>query len=315
VNAPIAKPFFSVVIPLYNKAPYIQRSLRSVLAQTFGDFEVIVVDDGSTDAGPEIVATTQDSRVRLIQQRNGGVSAARNRGIAEARGSWIAFLDADDEYWPEFLQKVRACADRFPTAGAIYARAAWMKDQTQVNLPQDQICEPTLLSDYLHFVAFDKGYEMNSSAVAIRRDVFAKAGEFPVGIKIGEDSDLWLRVAWTTSIAYIPESLSMYHMEAGASNWEAEQESEAYWITTYRLWRTSGRISRQLLKSAEAYYQKYLLEKTLSQVLGGQKRKAGRDPWRDVNWLAAPKKLVLKTLLYAWAPGFVVRRLQQRQRE
>ncbi len=314
MNTTIPKPFFSVVIPLYNKEQYIQRSLDSVLSQTLSDFEVIVIDDGSTDGGPGIVESCKDLRVRLVRQPNGGVSAARNRGIAEARGEWTAFLDADDEYQPAFLRKVRECAERFPTAGAIYSRAAWMNGETQVNIPQDQVNEPTLLADYLHFVAYEKGYEINSSAVAARHDIFARAGLFPAGIKIGEDSDMWLRVAWTTHIAYIPECLSIYHMEAGESNWEKHREEEAYWITTYRQWQAEGSIPQQLLGSSEAYYQKYLLEKSLGQALRGRKVEARRVLWRDVIWHAAPKKLVMKTIFYAYAPGSVVRNLRWRRR-
>ena len=88
--------FFSIIIPLYNKAKYIENTIQSVLKQTFKNFEVIVVDDGSTDDGPEKVGLISDCRIRLIRKENGGVSSARNRGIAEARGENIAFLDADD---------------------------------------------------------------------------------------------------------------------------------------------------------------------------------------------------------------------------
>lgn len=95
----------SAIIPLYNKAPYIQRALDSVLAQTLQDLELIVVDDGSTDGGGEIVERCSDPRVRLIRQENGGPGAARNRGLREARGDIVAFLDADDEWLPRYLAR------------------------------------------------------------------------------------------------------------------------------------------------------------------------------------------------------------------
>ncbi|MGI6022871.1 MAG: glycosyltransferase family 2 protein, partial [Methanoculleus sp.] len=93
-------PEVSVVIPLYNKAPYIARALASVITQTCQGFEVIVIDDGSTDGGAEIVRRLDDTRIRVIRQENRGVSAARNRGIESARTDFIAFLDADDEWMP-----------------------------------------------------------------------------------------------------------------------------------------------------------------------------------------------------------------------
>lgn len=302
-------PFFSVVIPLYNKGPYIARSLSSVWAQTFQDFEVVVVDDGSTDGGAAVVESCRDTRLRLLRQPNSGVSAARNRGIAEARGRWIAFLDADDEYRPEFLQRVWACANEFPQAGAIYARAAWMKGSVQVNLPADRVTVPTLLEDYLHFVAFEKGYEIHSSAVCVRTDVFERSGTFPVGIRVGEDSDTWLRVAWTTPIAYLPEILATYHMEAGASEWENNRDVEPFWLGTYRQWLNERRIPPRFLKSSEAYCHKYLLEKSLGYSIRGERR-AARKVLRDHGApLTARKQLLLKTFVYAYCPEWVLQRL------
>ena len=110
----------SVIIPLYNKAPYLRRALDSIAAQTFADFEVIVVDDGSTDDGATIVEKYPDSRFRLIRQANAGPGAARNAGIAQARGELIAFLDADDEWLPEFLyESVRLLESFWPEVASV----------------------------------------------------------------------------------------------------------------------------------------------------------------------------------------------------
>src|SRR5437016_2066869 len=94
----------SVIVPLYNKAPYIKRTLDSIATQTFADFEVIVVDDGSTDGGADVVAGYSDRRVRLLRQANAGPGSARNRGMDEATGEYLTFLDADDEWIPTFLE-------------------------------------------------------------------------------------------------------------------------------------------------------------------------------------------------------------------
>jgi glycosyltransferase involved in cell wall biosynthesis len=306
VNTTRPQPFFSVVIPLFNKERFIERSLKSVESQTFTEFEIIVVDDGSTDGGPRAVQGCQDPRIRIVRQPNGGVSAARNRGITEARGKWIAFLDADDEYRPDFLHQAWMCASDFPRAGAVFARAAWMKGSSQVNIPGDRVKQPTLLKDYLRFVACEKGCEINSSAVAVRADVFEHSGAFPVGVKIGEDSDLWLRVAWTTEIAYIPKFLAVYHMEAGASNWENNQAEEAFWVGTYRQWLAQGRIPQRLVKSSEAYYQKYLLDRSLEYCLRGKKSEGRRVLWRHGLPGSALKPLALRAFLHAYCPNWVI---------
>ena len=97
-------PQVSIIIPLYNKAPYLARTLTSIQRQTFSDFEIIVVDDGSTDGGADIVRALNDARVRLIRQHNLGPGAARNAGITAARAEFVAFLDADDEWLPGYLE-------------------------------------------------------------------------------------------------------------------------------------------------------------------------------------------------------------------
>ncbi len=108
---------FSVIIPLYNKAGTIARAIQSVLHQTVQAFEIVVVNDGSEDGGPAIVQDFNDPRIRLLNQANRGVSAARNLGIRESRFELIAFLDADDEWLPTYLEHVRKLVDLFPACG------------------------------------------------------------------------------------------------------------------------------------------------------------------------------------------------------
>ena len=115
---------FSVVIPLYNKRRYVRDTLQSVLAQSYPRFEIIVVDDGSTDESVEIVKSINDNRIRVIEQRNSGVSVARNRGVWEAKERYVAFLDADDWWHPDYLQRMVRLIEECPKAGLYAARYA-----------------------------------------------------------------------------------------------------------------------------------------------------------------------------------------------
>lgn len=205
----------SVVIPLYNKARHIQRAIESALAQTYSDFEVVVVDDGSTDASSDAVRQISDPRVRLVTQENAGVSAARNRGIAEARFDLVAFLDADDEWEPSFLETVTRLREDYPDAG-IYATAYRYSNGDTMWRPRFVGCaqqrEGGILEDY--FRAAMGQAPVWTSAVMIPRRVFVEMGGFPVGVKTGEDRHMWARIALRHPIAWSPVDGAVYHLSA-----------------------------------------------------------------------------------------------------
>ena len=203
-------PTISVIIPTYNRASLLKEALDSVLAQTYTDYEVIVIDDGSTDNTEEMMqAFLTDSRIRYIKQSNAGVSAARNHGIFEARGEWIAFLDSDDLWFPEKLEKQMAFLTEHPTAGAVcgpsyqYQDGRVVKDKNgEMVLGWDR--EETL---ELTFVLFAENCGVNASSVLVRKAVLHKAGLFDSSLKIGEDIDLWFRVARYTEFWYYNEAM------------------------------------------------------------------------------------------------------------
>ena len=196
---------FSVVIPLFNKQAHIARALDSVLSQTVSDFEVIVVDDGSTDQSAEVVRTFTDERIKLISQENGGVSAARNRGIVESTADFIAFLDADDAWKPGFLQSILGLILKFPQAGAYATSYLIRRPDGKLYIPRylgiPEHPGELLLPSY--FVACTLGdMPVWASAVCIPKSVFRDVGCFPIGEKLGEDHDMWARIALKYSIAF-----------------------------------------------------------------------------------------------------------------
>ena len=210
-------PEVSVVIPLYNKGPYIARALNSVLAQTFQDFEVIVVDDGSTDDGAAVVRGFDDPRIRLIQQENQGVSAARNRGIEVAQAELVAFLDADDEWLPRFLETIIRLRTRYPDAG-LYGTAYKLHYPGSI---VKTICikdgGDRLLSSYFSVIINHESnkphYPFNSSSFAAPKNVLLGGGGFPLGVKWNEDVMLWGVIALQFSVAYSPDVCSIIHRQ------------------------------------------------------------------------------------------------------
>ena len=204
---------FSVIIPLFNKSLYILRSVRSVLAQSYQDFELILVDDGSTDDGVDILKKeVEDSRLRIIRKENGGVSSARNRGIAEAKYRYICFLDADDLWHPEFLRSIANAIKVNPNLEIIGVRFEEVTEGHPVIFNEDPVNikqEVIKLSDY--FKQASKSALFNSSSTAVRRDVFEKAGRFDELLSHGEDIDMWFRIMLCVNEAYyIPIYLSYY---------------------------------------------------------------------------------------------------------
>ncbi|MCI9285230.1 MAG: glycosyltransferase family 2 protein [Muribaculaceae bacterium] len=203
----------SVIIPLFNKALTIKRTIETVLSQTYRDYEIVVVDDGSTDGSFEIVRDLNIPGLRLIRQVNSGVSAARNKGIEEARGEYIALLDADDEWDPGYLESQYRLACTYPQA-SVFASNYKFRDmygnesRTIINrLPF--VGSDGLLSNYFE-VASCSHPPLWTSAVMARKDAFQSIGGFPVGIRSGEDLLTWARLAARFKIAYNTKPLAIY---------------------------------------------------------------------------------------------------------
>lgn len=212
-------PFFSIVIPLYNKEPYIAKTLESVLAQQFGDFEVIVVNDGSTDKSPELVQTyvERDKRITLINQENGHVSRARNHGIQKSQGQYVAFIDADDYWEPDHLVELKALADAFPEAGLLgtaYQRI--YPNERPVAVLHRRLSGRRQLVDYFEkCLPFQFIY---TSCIAIQRKLLeAQKVCFQPGVKRGEDLSLWARIAMQTQTAYSAKVTVNYNCDDGGS--------------------------------------------------------------------------------------------------
>lgn len=204
----------SVIIPLYNKAASIGQTLRTVLEQTFQDFEVVVVDDGSTDGGADVVRAVDDARIRLVCQPNAGVSAARNRGVSEARGEFVAFLDADDLWRPTYLETQFALTRKYPDCD-VFATNYEFRDAEGRTSPTilrrlPFAGEDGILTNYFE-VASCSHPPICSITIMVKKEAIEAIGGFPVGIRSGEDLLTWARLAVNYEIAYSKQSLAIFN--------------------------------------------------------------------------------------------------------
>ena len=210
---------FSVVIPLYNKAKYIENAVASVLEQTWPDFELIVVNDGSTDGSRERLTGFADRRLQVVDQPNAGVSVARNTGAKHARFSYIAFLDADDWWHPHFLEEMKRLIAQFPDAGLYGSRYYIVKNG--LHTPA-QIGVPTGFSagyiDYFAVYAQTFWVPINCSFVVVNKLAFEQQNGFNPGLKFGEDFDLWVRIALRHRVAYVNQLLAYSNQDADTTN-------------------------------------------------------------------------------------------------
>ena len=204
-------PRFSVVMPAFDAAASIGRAVQSVMAQTLGDWELIVVDDGSSDGTAKLVEGVRDSRVRLLRQPHSGLpAAARNRGIREARGDYVAFLDADDVWCPQKLKRIDAHLTARPGSDVV-AHDVWVM---AAGAPRRLRAYRSDGSDFLEQLAY-RGNFLSTSAMTVRRATLLESGLFPVaqGEPMAEDYALWLELAERgADFAIVPEVLGEYHM-------------------------------------------------------------------------------------------------------
>lgn len=205
----------TVVIPLFNKGPYILGAVESVLNQTHGDLELIVVDDGSTDGGAAKLAGHEDSRLCVVSQANRGVSAARNTGAKAAQTDWVAFLDADDRYEPEFLETVLGFVDEHGDRDISMVGTHYRVERSGVTT-----CAPSIpTGTYRYADVFRRQRSPNnSSTTVVKRDRLLAVGGFPEGVRQFEDWITWFRLACVGQFGFVARPLSVVHCLPGSAS-------------------------------------------------------------------------------------------------
>ncbi len=201
----------SVIIPAYNAMAYLPDTIESVLQQTFTDFEVLIINDGSSDRIVEWASSLVDQRVRLINQPHQGVCVARNTGITQAKGEYIAFLDADDLWQPTKLEKQVRCLNEQPTVGLVYTWTSFINESGKpigrvwASHAQGDVWQQIVVSDMIS----------NGSSPMVRRACFDDVGVFDPNITSSEDRDMWTRIAAKYPFAVVKEGLTLYRRHPG----------------------------------------------------------------------------------------------------
>lgn len=206
-------PFFSIIIPVYNKEKFVEKTLQSVLNQTFFDFEIIVVNDGSTDSSGAKILAFNDSRIRYFSKQNEGVSATRNFGLKKATANFICLLDADDYWYPNFLETMHNYIRKFPEQ-KVFAAAYEIETADKI-FPAQYSIQKTNDSEVVnYFEASTKEPVLCSSSAAFHKDVFVAVGNFNVGLTHYEDIDLWIRIGLKYPIVFIWKIQARYGFDA-----------------------------------------------------------------------------------------------------
>jgi glycosyltransferase involved in cell wall biosynthesis len=322
-------PKVSVIIPTYNRASTVGNAIESVLGQTLFDLEVIVVDDGSSDGTGKILQETYGDRIRYFAQANQGVSAARNKGLAEARGQWIALLDSDDLWDKEKLEWQFKAAERFgPQCGVCYADARFFnypETRTMFQLAGESYRHEGTMginADVLRLLLKPGGAGMVvcPSSLLARADVIAKSGGFDPSLRFGEDSEFMFRLALLTGFCYVNRPLVSFDRspaELRHVGVSAEWNKLEFWLRDTQLKfesllrlgdavpRRIRKLIREQLGSVHSGWANWYLET-------GQYAKA-REAASRAAQLDLTFRLAVKWLLTWISPRLALRAVQQHQ--
>ena len=284
---------FSVIIPLYNKALYVEKALRSVLNQTFKDFELVVVNDGSKDDSLAVAQKVLEGfPAVIINQKNAGVSTARNNAVGASHGDHICFLDADDWWEPAFLDEMSRLVDEFADAG-IYGTNYTIVNETKHKTRVAPIgVEEGFEKGYINYCqVYAKKLVMPlwTGAVCMPRRVFDEFDGFKPHLKLGEDFDLWIRVALKYKVAFLNKPLSNYNQDVEIANRGTSRlhnpENHMLWNLGYlEEEEKTNSDYKQLIDNLRVYS---LMPYFLSQ----QYHDAARQELDKVDWSKQPDKV------------------------
>ncbi len=286
---------YSVVIPLYNKHRYIKSTLQSVLAQTYTDYEVIVVDDGSTDVSLQEAEQMQSDKIRVLHQENQGVAVARNTGIENAAGEYIAFLDADDKWNPSYLEEIDKIVQKYPQSDIFVSAYEVDLGNGKKNLSEQMSAQDGCLPSY--WATLSSKYDFVwTSATTIRKSALVQAGLFRPGEKIGQDLDMWARVARNNpKVAYTSSVCVTYNRQAESN---ARTRVKIAWagafIQDLEEELANGKHTQEEIKAIQKKYDAKMTVYIFTCLMAEEKTRA-RQALKDWKGSSTPRNVMLKT--------------------
>lgn len=303
-------PTISVVIPAYNAERTILETVASVLQQTFSDFELIVIDDGSRDRTVELLQSIKDERLKVFSYENGGLPVARNRGISRSTGEFITFVDADDLWTPDKLELQLAALQQHPEAGVAYSWTSCIDEQGELLFQY----APTFYEGNVYAQLLIGDFIYSGSNTMIRRQAIESAGEFDPTFKSCEDWDYWLRLAVRWPFVVVRKHQILYRRSSGAMSSKIDVMKEAALIAIDKAYKAAPPELQSLKNQTLTSFYKYCAELYLrySTNLDGIS-KAGHNLWLasranpkvvvDRNFLSLFKWLIKRWILIGLSPN------------
>jgi glycosyltransferase involved in cell wall biosynthesis len=292
-------PVFSIVIPLYNKENYIENTLKSVFNQTFKDFEVLIINDGSTDQSCKIAASFTDSRVRLLHQTNQGASAARNLGIQNAKAANIVFLDADDYWYPNHLETLYLLEKEFSNCAIYCSRYLTKIAKNKVIETDFSYSFPTdfrgVIPDYFESCYVNR--VATSSSIFVKKAILEENNCFNTAISSGQDLELWTKIAINHKVAISDKITAIYHFEAQNSLSKTPINKKT--LMDFDQFEIAEKSNPSLKKFLDIYRLEYALQ---FKIIGNTTK--SNFYLKDIT-----SKIPFKTKLLLFMPSFMLQKL------
>lgn len=291
-------PLFSVIIPVYNKASFIAETIASVIEQDFSDYEILIIDDGSTDGSADIIKGFTDHRIRYYRRANHGVAASRNFGIAESRSPYIAFLDADDRWKREYLSTQHKNIVAFPDQ-KVFAAAFEIETSRNVFAAHYSVKRSTIPIVVDFFEASRMEAVLWTSSAIFHRDVFADAGVFDERVSVAEDTDLWIRIGLRYKIVFEPTVLARYSYDPHSHSRHKPYSFDGHFFGKYQQEANSNAALR------------HFLDQNLFSAIIKSKLAGDRIELRRFQNVIDKRNLTLKKRMLILMPGPLLRLLIQ----